>query len=136
MTSCGNHQFKELALENNAKTKYAIAALSRGPQQRVFKTAIVKAHGKVFFCKMKKDEDLFFWEMVMLGSEEECKGYRATLTILENNDQVFAMAGFRPRPISQMGWAKMGLYVPKTNLAWSETENFYTFKMKISVEKL
>ena len=136
VSKCGNHQFKhqEHGLENKAKEIYTVKKVNPGPLL-YFRTTIVKAHGKVFFCKMKKDEDLFFWEMVMLGSEQECRGYRATLTILENNDKVFAMSAFHPRPISQRRWEKMGLYVPDQNLAWSDTENHYKFNMTISIDK-
>ena len=138
VSSCGgNDHFTNqfMTLENNAIMPYSNSVLNRGSLR--YQTTTIKAHGKTFFCKMKRDEDrIYFWELVMLGSEEECKGFRASLAILEENDKVFAGSVFHPRPISQKGWEKMGLYVPEKNLASRTTENIYWFRIKISVDKI
>ena len=76
-------------------------------------TTIVKAHGMMFFCRMEKIQNMFFWEMVMLGSEEECKGYKASLTILKNDNSAFLKSTWCPRPIDQRRTGDVGLYLPR-----------------------
>ena len=139
VANCGNQQFKHQgrALENRDTEIYTVRRGREG-ELLYWRTSIVKAHGKMFFCKMKRDQHTYFWEVVMLGDEEESKNYRATLSLLENNDEViFAMAAFPPRPISQIGWEQMGFYVPEKNLAWSSVEDDYLkINLRISIDKI
>ena len=78
---------------------------------------------------------MFFWEMILLGSKEECNGYNVSLAILNNGSEVFKST-WRPRPIDQERIGTRGLYLPKKDLAWSATGDNFKFNMRISIDKI
>ena len=133
--SCGNNQFRHLILpfENKSEVHYDIQTWLRPLQY--WKTVIVEAHGKMFFCKMMRRKKMFFWEVVMLGSEEECNGYKVSLAILKNSFEVFKST-WCPRPIDQERIGGRGLYLSKKDLACSATEENFKFTTKISIDKI
>ena len=67
----------------------------------------------------------------MLGSEEECKGYKASLTILKNDNSEVLKSTWCPRPIDQRRTGDIGLYLPREVL--TGTNNF---NVRIFIEKI
>ena len=112
-------------LDNNSTREYTF---------RFFRPTIVKAHGKMFFCRMNKIQNMFFWEIVMLGSEEECKGYKASLTILKNDNSEVLKSTWCPRPIDQRRTGDVGLYLPRE--VFTGTIPIINFNVRIFIDKI
>ena len=74
----------------------------------------------------------------MLGSEEECNEYLATMTILDDDDNTFFKTACRPRPISLKEWGDMGLVVSEKALSsiWRPDGDDFVFDVEVSVEKV
>ena len=73
----------------------------------------------------------------MLGSEAECKGFLASLTILDKEGKVFTRKDWRPRPISMEEWGNMGLVVSEKDLStiWRPDEKDFVYDIKVSVRR-
>ena len=99
-----------------------------------------KAHGKQFFLKSKRTKKLIYmFETIMLGSDEECKGYLASISILDKDLKVFTTNICHPRPISMEKWGDMGLNLAEKSLAriWTPTEDErYRYKIELSIKKV
>ena len=101
-------------------------------------TEIVRTSEKLFFVRSKTENHSYFVEVSMLGSEEDCKEYLATMTILDDDDNTFFKTTCRPRPISLEKWGDMGLVVSKKALSsiWRPDGEDFVFDVDVSVEKL
>ena len=88
--------------------------------------------------KSKTENHSYFVEVTMLGSEEQCKEYLATMTILDEDDNTFFKTTCRPRPISLKKWGGLGLTVPVKELSniWMPDGEDFVFSMKVSVEEV
>ena len=103
-----------------------------------WKTEQIMAFGKSFFARYKIENRSHFSEVIMLGSEAECRGYLASITILDDDGKVFTRKDCRPRPISLEEWGDMGLVVTEKALSsiWVEDGEDFVFNINVSVEKV
>ena len=106
-----------------------------------WETLVISSCSKYFFVRSKRENNSHFFEVVMLGSEAECKGFLARMTILDEEGKVFTRKDCRPRPISLVEWGRMGLVVPEKDLSsiWrtdEEDEGDFVYDVKISVKKV
>ena len=103
-----------------------------------WKTEQIMAFGKSFFARYKIENRSHFSEVIMLGSEAECRGFLVSMTILDEEERVFTTKICRPRPISLERWGHMELVVPEKALAsicWADGKDFI-YRSMISVKKL
>ena len=108
-------------------------------EARGWKSEIIRTNEELFFVKSKTENHSYFVEVTMLGSEEECRGFLASMTILDESKKVFTTKICRPRPISlEEKWGDMGLVVSKKALSsiWRWDGEDFVFDMKVSVEKV
>ena len=100
-------------------------------------TEALLAHGKLFFMKAKRENQTLMFETIMLGSEEECKDYISSITILDKDSKAFATYTCHPRPISLEAWGDMGLMLPEKALAriWTPKDEGYAYKIELSIDK-
>ena len=101
-------------------------------------TDVIASSGKTFFIRSERKDYSHFFEAVMLGSEAECKGFLASMTILDEEGKVFTRKDWRPRPISMVEWGNMGLVVSEKDLStiwWADRKDF-VYDVKISVTKV
>ena len=78
------------------------------------------------------------FETIMLGSDEECKGYLASISLLDKDSNIFTANICHPRPISMEKWGDMGLNLAEKSLAriWTPTEDErYRYKIELSIKK-
>ena len=54
-----------------------------------WKTEQIMAFGKSFFARYKIENRSHFSEVIMLGSEAECRGFLVSMTILDEEERVF-----------------------------------------------
>ena len=101
-------------------------------------TRTLWAHGKLFFMKTKRENQVHMFETIMFGSEEECKGYLSSITILYKDCKTFATFTSHPRPISMEKWGDMGLTTSEKALAriWTEKDGRFVFKVELSIAKM
>ena len=102
-------------------------------------TDVIKSGGKTFFSRCKRQNFSHFFEVLMLGSEAECKEFLACVTILDGEGQVFTRKEWRPRPISLEEWGLMGLVVPEKALSsiWrADEEQNFVYDLEMSVKKV
>ena len=101
-------------------------------------TRPLMAHGKLFFMKTKRENKIYTFETIMLGTEEDCKEYLSCITILDKDSKTFTTNTCAPRPISLEKWWDMGLMLSQKALAkiWTPEEEGYGFKIKLSINKV
>ena len=127
--------------DNNTKETLTLSQINKGTDDiRTWKTKTISAHGRKFFIRTKRENKNYFFETVMLGSEDECKDFLAYGSILDKDDKVFTMNASHPRPISLEKWGSMGLMIPEDILSkiWTfkPEENNFVFTMRCYVEKV
>ena len=107
-----------------------------------WKTKAISAHDRLFFVKHRKENSIHYYEALMLGSEEECMGYQASITIQKPGQNTyskhFARNVSNPRPIDLQSWGVMGLTLPQKALSGFLIPNKRNFQCSItlSIEKL
>ena len=111
-----------------------------------FKTSRIPAHGKIFFLKISNARDFpNFFEVVMVGTEDECEDFVATITVVDKDLKDFASMSSHPRPLDEQAWGKMGLTLPKKDflkiklpgvLSDHSEINLYSFRMKVTICKI
>lgn len=136
--------FNQTILDNNCERRMTIEQSNKGGDTVVtWRTRILSALGATFFLRTKRENHYHSVEVVMLGSEEECKGFLASVTVLDKDGKVFTKNTSRPRPISLEKWGTMGLVLPEDTLSsiWTPelstpgTPNF-AYKMVFYVERV
>ena len=90
----------------------------------------------LFFLRRKRQGNLYKIEMVLNGTEEDCKKYKVEISI--NNGQTGEPAFksiYTPRPISMEKWGKFYLGVPEEVMAnvWQHDVEGMKFKIYIHV---
>ena len=108
--------FNQTILDNNCERRMTMEQRNKGGGVR-WPTQIMSALGATFFMRTKRENHHHSTEVVMLGSEEECKGFLASITVLDKDLKVFAKNTFRPRPISLENWGTMGLVLSEDTLS-------------------
>ena len=83
--------------------------------------------------KTKRENQVHMFETMMFGSEEECKDYLSSITILDKNSKTFATYTCHPRPISLENWGDMGLTLSEKALARASTPIGERFEYKVEV---
>ena len=101
-------------------------------------TNVHRAHGKEFFIKTKRENRIHIFETIMLGTEEECKNYISSITILDKDFKSFTTFTCRPRPISMEKWGDMGLMLSEKALArnWTAKNERYEYQIRVSILKV
>ena len=66
---------------------------------------------------MKKSDNLFSLEIVMVGSQEECEDYTAEISFMDPKSKPVLSFSFPPRPISMEDWGDTCLTVTEKSLA-------------------
>ena len=79
----------------------------------LFRTSTIVAHRKRFFLKINHTGDLYFAEIVMMGTEVDCEDFIANITVLDKNMKDFASMSSHPRPLDKQAWGTMGLTLSK-----------------------
>ena len=104
----------------------------------MWSTRTLWAHGKLFFMKTKRQNQIHTFETIMFGSEDECKGYLSSITILDKDSKPFATYTCHPRPISLEKWGDMGLMVSEKALAriWTPIDEKFEYQIDLSIKKL
>ena len=132
--------FEKTIHENNVSSLQAFEknTIRTNLETGLFKTDIIAAGEKLFFARSKRENHSFFVEVTMLGSEAECKGFLASITILDEDKKVFTRKDCRPRPISLEKWGDMGLVVTEKALSsiWMNDGEDFVFDIEVSVEKV
>ena len=76
-------------------------------------TFIIAAHDNTFYLRHKKEKGNHMFETIMLGSEEECSSYLASITIWKPGNgqgkKIFAKLASQPRPIGLQSWVDVEL---------------------------
>ena len=108
-----------------------------------WQTKIIAAHDKTFYLKHKKEKSNHVFETIMLGSEEECSNYVASITFRkpgqEQGNKIFAKFASQPRPIDLQSWGNVGLSLSGKALSNISTPKddkvFKVFKCTLSIDK-
>ena len=53
----------------------------------------------------------------MVGTEDECEEYVATITVLGRDQKDFASMSSHPRPLDEQAWGNMGLTMSKKDFS-------------------
>ena len=103
-------------------------------------TQVVLAHKKMFFVKARRENKTHFFEAIMLGSEAECLGYLASITVQKPGQEpkVLTRSTSHPSPISLERQADMELILPEKALSriWTVKEDNFVYDVKLNIEKL
>ena len=101
-------------------------------------TKTLWAHGKLFFMKTKRANQIHTFETIVFGSEEESKEYLSSITILDKDSKTFATYICHPRPLSLEKWGDMGLAVSEKVLArtWTPVDEKFEYKIELSIKKV
>ena len=88
--------------------------------------------------KTKRENQVHMFETIMSGSEEECKGYLSSITILYKDCKTFATFTSHPRPISMEKWGDMGLMASEKALAriWTDKDEKFEYQVELSITKV
>ena len=136
------NKFKEhtLSCDNLGKKTWSnICSWSRFPTRNKYSpTKTLSANGKLFFMKTKRENQVHMFETIMFGSEEECKGYLSSITILYKDCKTFATFTSHPRPISMEKWGDMGLMASEKALAriWTDKDEKFEYQVELSITKV
>ena len=133
--------FEKSIFENNVANCQAINKKNmkrKTEETTLYNTDIITVGDKLFFARSKAENHSYFVDVTMLGNEAECRGFLASLTILDDDGKVFTRKDSRPRPISLEEWGDMGLVVTEKALSsiWVEDGEDFVFDIKVSVEKV
>ena len=133
--------FAAAILNDNCETgrRMSLTQTKKGSDEYLtWPTQIMSAHGRQFFARTKRQNHYHYVETVMLGSEDECKGFLASTTVLDKDLKVFTKNTSRPRPISLEKWGNMGLMLSEDALSniWTSETTKFIYQMKYSVEKV
>ena len=135
--SCANFS-KWIIESNNSSWSQILSGSSMGTIEFVtWPTKTILLHGKVFFVKTKRENQIYTFETMMLGNDEECKEYLSSITILDKDGEIFTRNTSHPRPINMEEWGGMGLMLPENALSrvWTLKEEKPTYGIKISIKK-
>ena len=109
--------FEKSIFENNVSNCQAINKKKMETENTtLYNTDIITVGDKLFFARSKTENHAFFVDVTMLGSEAECRGFLASITIVDEAGKVFTRKESRPRPISLEEWGRMGLVVSEKDL--------------------
>ena len=127
--------------DNNIERTLTLSQILKNNDDGVtWPTKTISAHGRKFFIRTKRENKNYFFETVMLGSEDECKDFLASITILDKDNKVFTKNTSRPRPISLEKWGSMGLMIPEDILSkiwtFNPETNRVEYTMIYHVEKV
>ena len=129
-----------LNMDNNILDQYLATNKKDSGDFLTWPTVSFEAHGKLFFVNTKRTKKhIYMFETILLGSEEECKGYLASISILDKDSNIFTANISHPRPISMEKWGDMGLNLAEKSLAriWTPTEDErYNYKIETSIKKV
>ena len=105
-----------------------------------FRTSRILAHGKMFFLKINHPGTFYFLEIVMMGTEAECEGFVASITVLDKDMKDFASMSSHPRPLDEQAWGMMGLTLPNKDMskitpAWGIIAPRSSFRIKVAISK-
>ena len=109
-----------------------------------FQTKMFKAHGKIFFLKIREDFDSYFFETLMLGTEKESEEYLASILIFDKNMKIVVANSCHPKAMDLEDWGTLGLTLLKEDLkkiklphpVSNRSPPALCFKMKLSIDKL
>ena len=123
------------ACENALSQKqYCYSWRSRWPTQ------VVLAHKRMFFVKARREKGTYYFEAIMLGSEAECMGYLASITVQKpgKDPKVLTKSTSHPRHISLDSQGDMELILPEKALSkiWIVKEDKFVYDVKLYIEKL
>ena len=78
------------------------------------------------------------FETIMLGTEEECKNFLSSVTVLDQDSKTFTTNTCHPRPISMEKWGDMGLTLSEKVLAriWTSNDERYEYVYELSIKKV
>ena len=101
---------------------------------------IIEAYSKVLFFRMKKVNNVFNFEVVMVGSEEECEKTTARITVLDTsiNSKSVAEFSYNPRPLGLEKWGDFCFSVPEKVLSkvwqYHGERKDYGFKIAVKID--
>ena len=129
---------KQIEEENLSRTHRMTRRYMEFDDTLFWHTDSLLAHGNLFFMKEKRENKIYWFETIMLGTEEECKDYLSSTTVLDEDFQTFATYTCHPRPISLEKWGDMGLTLSENALAriWmhlQESGHLQTWDMNIKL---
>ena len=135
--------FTTTILNDNLETERTVGvAMAQnkkgGDSVLTWPTQIMSAHGRKFFARTKRENHYHYVETVMLGSEEECKGFLASTAVLDKDLKVLTKNTSRPRPISLEKWGNLGLVLSEDALSniWTPDTTDFIYQMKYVIEKV
>ena len=100
----------------------------------------VFAHERVFFVKARRENGTHYFEAIMLGSEAECMGYLASISVQKHKEdsKVLTKSTSHPRHISLESQGDMELILSEKALSkiWTIKEEWFFFDVKLCIEKL
>ena len=106
---------------------------------RESKVGYVNIEKRGFFVQEKREGNFFFSEIIMLGSEEDCRRFLITMKIRDKDGKEFSTK-CHPRLISMERWGNVGLWVHNDALSslskMDDKEDEVEFDIEISFEKL
>jgi len=92
--------------------------------------------GKDFFFRMRRVNQIFSMEVVMLGNEEECEKAEVEIRIMNpETNKVFFKSMFNPRPITTTNSEEICLTVTQATLSkfWQHRQTTKDYRFKVSV---
>ena len=99
----------------------------------------VNIENRGFLVQEKREGKFFFSEMIMIGSEEDCRRFLITMKIRDKDGKEFSTK-CHPRSISMERWGNVGLWVHIDALSslskMDGKEDEVEFDIEISFEKL
>jgi len=72
---------------------------------------------KLYFLRVRRAKTLYKMEVLMKGTEEECSGYKAEVSVLDNDDHEVFRSYYHPRPIGMEEWGNFYLIVGEDSLS-------------------
>jgi len=93
--------------------------------------------GEMFFFRINKINNIFSMEVVMLGSEEECRQHKAEVSAVNpDTKEVVIKSIFNPRPISATNSEDLCLSVKQTSLSkfWRHDQEAKKYLVSICVQ--
>ena len=134
---CGN--FNKVVSKNEITYVQALNKdIIERKEEIAWRTKMITASGKSFFLRSERESFSHYFDVTMLGSEEECSEFLASTTILDKNGKVFTTNICRPTPISLDEWGDMGLVVSEKVLSriWRTEDQTFAYDVKVSVAKV
>merc|ERR1712129_242231 len=94
--------------------------------------------GKIFFFRMNRVNKIFSFDLVMMGSEEDCAKVHVNIEIINpETKKLFFMSTFNPRPITTTNSEELCLLVKQgiisKNWHYNQTEKAYDFTVSVQV---